>query len=143
MPTKAEPAEAEPWGEDDRLEPPGVQTRTLLMLGAGFLGFVAVSLALLVVFFRAEAPDYGSPPPRTFPDPRLETNSDPRSMPAVQPGAALAPRAFPTRTPASAQDLQRAMAVMAAEGAQAYDSPDGETAAHANASSAQPAQARP
>jgi hypothetical protein len=121
MPTEA-PA-PEPWGEDDRLAAPGVDTRTLLHLGAGFLVFVAVSLVLLMIFFRHEVGADLFPPTRTFPDPRLETNIDPRSMPNIAPGPAAPPRTFPVATPNSAQDLRRAMQIVAAKGVHAYDSP--------------------
>ncbi len=121
MPTEA----ADHWGEDDRLEPPGLSTRTLLYLAAGMLVFMFVALSLLMVFFRIDVGGrYQMPTTKTFPDPRLETNINPRSMPDVAPGAAAIPRPFPVRTPASAHDLDQAMAMIAARGAKAYDSPD-------------------
>ncbi len=121
MPTEAQTPE--PWGEDDGLAAPGVDTRTLLKLGAGFLVFVAVALSLLMVFFRHELGSDSFETPKTFPDPRLETNINPRSMSDVAPGPAALPRPFPVATPNSQADLARAMQIVAAKGAQAYDSP--------------------
>jgi hypothetical protein len=122
MPNKARGA-PQSWGEDDRLAAPGVDTRTLLLLGAGFLVFVAVSLALLMVFFRHEVGADAFTPSRTFPDPRLETNIVPRSMADVARGPAAIPHRLPIATPNSAQDLQRAMQIVVATGARAYDAP--------------------
>lgn len=112
------------WGEDDRLAEPGVDARTLILLGAGFLVFVAVALSLLMVYFRHEVGADRFSTPRTYPSPRLETNISPRSMPDVGRGPAAKPRPFPAATPNSQADLARAMQLIAAKGAAAYDTPD-------------------
>jgi hypothetical protein len=44
-------------------------------------------------------------------------------MPDVAPGPAAIARPFPVATPNSQADLTRAMQIIAAKGAQAYDSP--------------------
>jgi len=122
MPTETKPPE--PWGEDDRLAAPGVDTRTLLKLAAAFLLFVIVALSLLMVFFRHEVGADTFDTPKSFPDPRLETNINPRSMPDVAPGPAAIARPFPVATPNSQADLTRAMQIVAAKGAGAYGPPD-------------------
>ncbi|MHB8287281.1 MAG: hypothetical protein ACYDD1_21755, partial [Caulobacteraceae bacterium] len=80
-------------------------------------------LSLLMVFFRHEVGADTFDTPKRFPDPRLETNINPRSMPDVAPGPAAVPRPFPVATPNSQADLSRAMQIVAAKGAAAYDSP--------------------
>jgi hypothetical protein len=122
MPTESKAPE--PWGEDDRLAAPGVDTAALLKLGAGFLVFVAVSLSLLMAFFRHEVGADTFDTPKRFPDPRLETNINPRSMPNVAPGPAAIPRPLPVATRNSRDDLERAMQIVAAKGAAAYGAPD-------------------
>ena len=105
-------------GEDDRLEAPGINTRLVVWLGAGLMVFIAVSLIVLTSFFRLETGDVAQPPPRTFPAPRLEASIDPRVVPATQPGPV---QAIPPRIPVpAAEPLDRAMQVIAAQGANAY-----------------------
>ncbi len=120
-PIGRQPLSPEQEGEDDRLEPPGVNTRVVLWIGGGLAVFIAVSLTLLVSFYRLETGGLVDPAPKTFPMPRLEASIDPRVVPASGPGPA---QTLPPVVPKpAAEPLDRAMQIVAARGLQAYDPP--------------------
>jgi hypothetical protein len=106
----------------DTLEPTDVRARPAMLIAAGLLAFLALALAGLGLYFHALVPVPGAAPPRPFPLPRLETSIDPRSLPAELPGP-TPPPSKPTLPPLDEATLQRAMAAVAARGAQAYDPP--------------------
>ena len=117
-PPDRQPLSPEQVGEDDRLEPPGVDTRRVLLLAASLVVFIAVSLTALTSFYALETGGLQAPPFKVFPAPRLEASIDPRTIPAVQPGPAQArPPVIPGPP---AQPLDTAMAAIAAKGAAAY-----------------------
>jgi hypothetical protein len=106
-------------GEDDRLEPPGVRAAVVAFAGAGVIAFLAVALTGLFLYFHAQVGAQPHVAVARFPDPRLETNIDPRSLPAVQPGGA---QVHPPVVPAPSWALLKAaMALVLARGAHAYD----------------------
>jgi hypothetical protein len=104
----------------DGLEGAGVRAGPALVISAVLLVFLAVTLAALAGYFRLMVPAPASPPPRPDPVPQLETSIDPRSLPSALPVAMPAPK---PAQPLDEATLQRAMAVVAARGPQAYDPP--------------------
>ena len=105
----------------DLLEPPVIAVRVLAWIGLGALVFIAVATFGLGLFYRGIIGERPHPSIRPFPQPRLETSIDPRTVPAEGPGPAQA------TPPAPAQfdppTLQRAIQIVAAQGARAYDPP--------------------
>jgi hypothetical protein len=61
--------------ETDRLESPEVDARAIVVFAFGFVGFVAVALVLLGVYYRRANVSAAPPTPRELPAPRLETHS--------------------------------------------------------------------
>ena len=105
----------------DLLEPPVIAVRVLARIGLGALVFIAVAIFALGMFYRGIIGQRPHPSIRPFPQPRLETSIDPRTVPAEGPGPAQATPPAPVRF--DPPTLQRAMQIVAARGAQAYDPP--------------------
>ena len=109
--------------EADRREPPGVATRTILSATMGFLLFVAAGLALLHLYYRHVLDAEPVPKPAaTFPAPRLQ--ADPEADLAElqrRQGERLAAYGWVDRDTGLVQiPIERAMALIAARGADAY-----------------------
>ncbi len=105
---------------DDRLEPPTLNARALSWIGLGALGFILAVLGVLAAFYHLLLKNPASQPVQPFPIPRLETNIDPRHMPATpEPGPAPATRKTPPVEPPA--DMDRAMRAVAAKGQRAFD----------------------
>jgi hypothetical protein len=111
---------------DAGLQSPDVDTRSIVGLASGFLVFVAVSVVLLGVYYIHANVGAGSASPRQFPEPRLEMRSGQdldalvkaqedqfQSYAWVDRGRGL------VRIPVS-----RALELLAARGAKAYDPPE-------------------
>src|SRR3954447_12999693 len=58
-------------------EPADVATGAVLWIGLGFMVFVALSVAALLLYFRLTVTSSDAVPPRDFPAPRLQ--GDPRA----------------------------------------------------------------
>jgi hypothetical protein len=108
---------------DADLQSPDVDARSIVGFASGFLVFVAVSIVLLGVYYIHANVSAAPPSPRQFPEPRLEARSGQdlgallktqrdrfQSYAWVDRGRGL------VRIPVS-----RAMAIVAAHGAKAYD----------------------
>ena len=119
LPAERMPLSPEQRGEDDRLSASGVATRKIAWLGGGLLVFIAASLAALLGFYHLQVGDLAPPSERAFPEPRLETSIDPRSVPSSGKGPAQA--RLPVVPQPSAAILARAMQAVVARGAHAYD----------------------
>ena len=126
-PAAERPAD-DPQAAGDALEPPELRAGLLAWIGAGAIVFIVVSMALLYGVYKLQLSNPGRDPAHAFPEPRLETSINPRSVPAEpEPGpkplvlrhSAVEPRA----------DMARAIQAEAARGAQAFDPPpaDGAT----------------
>jgi hypothetical protein len=107
--------------EEDRLEAPSLAVRPLAWIAIGALAFIAIAILGLSVFYRGFVGQRPPPSLRTFPAPRLETSIDPRTVPASGPGPASP--ALPPVTRFDPPTLARAMQIVAARGAHAYDPP--------------------
>lgn len=109
--------------EADRREPPGVADRTVLIATVGFLLFVAAGLGLLGLYYRHVLNAVPVPKPvATFPAPRLQV--DPRAdLTDLQrrQRERLASYDWIDRNAGIVQiPVERAMALLAARGSQAY-----------------------
>jgi hypothetical protein len=104
-------------------EPPGVASRTVLLIAVGFLAFVGLSLGALQLYYRhGVAGPVLAPPPRVFPEPRLQ--ADPKADLAElkrQQEQRLAGYAWIDRDAGLVQiPIERAMALIAARGEAAF-----------------------
>jgi hypothetical protein len=108
---------------DAGLASPEVDAPVILAFAFGFIGFVAISLVLLGVFYR-HSDVGGAAPPRRFPTPRLETRSG-QTLDALRKSRAMhsLERTAADREPARIP-ISRAMDVVAARASKAYDPPD-------------------
>ena len=129
-PRPGTPASAARRGEDlspddplaaaDGLEPPELHARLLAWIAVGAIIFVIASMTLLYGLYRLLLANPQNEPPHSFPEPRLETNINPRNMPSTpEPGAAPYVLRKPPVEPGA--DVQRAMQAVVAKGAHALD----------------------
>ena len=58
--------------DEARPEPADVATGPIVWIGLGFLAFVALSVAALLLYFHLMVTGATAVPPRPFPAPRLE-----------------------------------------------------------------------
>jgi hypothetical protein len=124
-------------------QPPDVDSRAVIAVTIGFLVFVALSMAGLFFYLRADAPGaLNKVPERQFPEPSLQRapQNDFKQFEAEQ-RAALSGYAWIDRN----QDIARipiedAMRIIAARGEHAYDPLD---APGLPATAARPQQAKP
>jgi hypothetical protein len=117
---------------DRRREPPDASVGRLFAALAGTATALLISLAALYVFYRVKASNASLIPPRDFPAPELETDSDGAPNPAVaRQKARLRAYAWIDRERGLVQiPIMRAMSIVAARGSRAYDpvpSPPGGT----------------
>ena len=103
-------------------EPPRVSTRAVLWVVGGTLGFVAAMLVLLAFYYGAKLDGPVLRPPSTFPAPRVQSDqaAEREALEAAQ-RRALAGYAWIDRANGTiAIPIEKAMATIAARGAQAY-----------------------
>jgi hypothetical protein len=111
---------------DAGLQSPDVDARSIVGFASGFLLFVAVSIALLGVYYIHANVRVASPSPRQFPEPRLEARS------GQELGALLKTQRHQFQSYAWVDrgrglvriPVSRAMEIVAARGAKAYDPPE-------------------
>jgi hypothetical protein len=108
--------------ETDRLESPEVDARAIVAFAFGFVGFVALALVLLGVYYRHANVSAAPPTPREFPAPRLEThNGEALAKTKETQDAGAAGYAWVDRQRQLVRiPLDRAMQIIAARGAGAY-----------------------
>jgi hypothetical protein len=106
----------------DRLAPPTIAVRRILLLAVGTLAFLAATFAgLSLVFFSTVAPRR-MPPPRTFPAPGLSAHpaTELNDLLAAQRKALGSYRWANAEHTLVAIPIERAMKIIAERGAQGY-----------------------
>jgi hypothetical protein len=108
---------------EETRETPDVMTSRLLVAMVGTVAMVVVALGALYAFYRSSAPSASFIPPRTFSAPQLETKWDGSRDPAIaEQKSRLDAYAWVDREHGIVQiPIDRAMALIAARGATAYD----------------------
>jgi hypothetical protein len=108
----------------EKHEPGGITVWTVILIAAGFLLFVAVSLAALYFYYAWSTRAVAPPEPRSFPKPALEATPllDLQTLQDRQRGQ-LSGYAWVDRDHGIARiPMERAMKIIAARGAGAYGS---------------------
>jgi hypothetical protein len=106
-----------------RVEPGGVSNRRVAMFAAGYMGLLAASIGILYAVYAGKVPPDHKPAVRQFPPPRLEGH------PSAALDALLAKQRVELNRYGWANadrtlvkiPIERAMGIIAARGAHAYD----------------------
>jgi hypothetical protein len=107
----------------EKLEPPGVDLRAVLLAGFGAMVLLAVAIAGLSTVYRWQVPSRVLSPPQTFPEPqlRVDENGQLRRLQAEQ-SAKLAGYVWVDRAHGLVRiPIERAMQLIVAAGPKAYD----------------------
>lgn len=108
---------------NERMETPEVSTRSLLYIAAGFLVMLACAVGLLHAMYVHAVPDQTLPAPEMFPQPRVQTGQV-EQLHLVEDAQTrrLSEYAWVDRNQGLVQiPIDRAMQLLAGEGAKAYD----------------------